>query len=52
MVTLPRIRLCEVGSTGTSYPPIRALPSTAWASIRFICGEPMKPATNRLTGLS
>ena len=29
-----------------------ALPSTAVALMRFTCGEPMKPATNRLTGLS
>ena len=51
-VMFPLILRSDAGSTGTWYLPICALPSTALASIRFIWGDPMKPATKRLTGLS
>ena len=48
-VTLPRILLAASGSTGTVYSPSLTFPPDAVPRMRFICGEPMKPATKRLS---
>ena len=51
VMSLPALLAAE-RSTGTSTSPSLACPLTLWARSRFIAGEPMKPATKRLEGLS
>src|SRR5690625_7378712 len=38
--------------SGTRASPSTAAPSSMWKVPRFMAGEPMKPATNTLAGLS
>ena len=42
----PRVVL-RTGTTADTAP----LPSTTWHGMKFIAGDPMKPATNRVAGL-
>ena len=56
---MPRVRDFSFGAlartsrgTGTTKSPTRTPPSATWPWMRFMAGEPMKPATNRLAGVS
>ena len=52
-VSFSRSAACRTaGASGTTAPASLAPPSVSGAVCRFMAGEPMKPATNWLTGLS